>query len=322
MRASIPACVAVAAALASAARAAEYPARGVHIVVPIAAGATNDIVARLLATELTDELKQTFIVENRPGGAQITGSDHVAKSEPDGHTLLLGNTSILAIHPSLFPKLPYDPQKDFEPVSIVAVSPTVLVVNPAVAAKNVKEFTDYARANAGKVYYGSPGNGTPFHLAMELFKRQTGADLVHVPFKGAQPALTALLANQVQAMFDNTPNVLPHINAGKLRALAATSPKRLAVLPDVPTMAEAGFKGAESQSFFAIVAPKATPAAVVKKLNAALVKRLQRPPVRERLSALGAVPLGNSPEEAKAYIAREAARWAKVVRESGAKVDD
>jgi tripartite-type tricarboxylate transporter receptor subunit TctC len=157
---------------------------------------------------------------------------------------------------------------------------------------------------------------------MELFKRQTSTDLVHVPYKGAQPAVTALLANQVQVMFDNTPNVLPHINAGKLRALAATSPTRLAVLPEVPTMAEAGFKGAESQSFFAIVTPKTTPAAVVKKLNAALVERLLRPEVRERLSTLGAVPLGNSPQEAKAYIAREAARWAKVVRESGAKVDD
>jgi tripartite-type tricarboxylate transporter receptor subunit TctC len=304
------------------AHAQDYPARPVRIVVPIAAGATNDIVARLLAAKLSEELKANFIVENRPGGAQIVGSDHVAKAQPDGYTLLLGNTSILAIHASLFPKLPYNPQEDFVPVSIVAESPTVLVVHPQVPARTLHEFVEYAKANAGRINYASPGNGTPFHLAMELFKRQTGTDLVHVPFNGAQPAVTALLANQVQALFDNTPNVLPHIKAGKLRALAATSPKRLNILPDVPTMAEAGFAGAESQSFFAIVAPKGTPEAVVRKLNAGLVKVLAAPDVRQRLADLGAIALGNSPEEAKAYIAHESARWAKVVKESGARVDN
>ena len=314
--------LAAAAALTLSAHAQEYPTRTVRIVVPIAAGATNDIVARLLTVKLAEALKEPFIVENRPGGAQITGSELVAKAKPDGYTLLLGNTSILAIHPSLFPKLPYDPQKDFEPVSIVAESPSVLVVNASVPARNIQEFVAYAKANAGKLNYGSPGNGTPFHLAMELFKRQTASDLVHVPFNGAQPALTALLGNQVQTLFDNTPNVLPQIKAGKLRALAVTSAKRLAVLPEVPTMAEAGFKGAESQSFFAIVAPKGTPAAVVKTLNGALVKALQAPDVRQRLGELGAVPLGNAPQEASAYIANEAARWARVVKESGAKVDN
>lgn len=317
--------IAIAAAMlatALLAHAQDYPARPVRIVVPIAAGATNDIVARLLAAKLSEELKANFIVENRPGGAQIVGSDHVAKAQPDGYTLLLGNTSILAIHASLFPKLPYNPQEDFVPVSIVAESPTVLVVHPQVPARTLHEFVEYAKANAGRINYASPGNGTPFHLAMELFKRQTGTDLVHVPFNGAQPAVTALLANQVQALFDNTPNVLPHIKAGKLRALAATSPKRLNILPDVPTMAEAGFAGAESQSFFAIVAPKGTPEAVVRKLNAGLVKVLAAPDVRQRLADLGAIALGNSPEEAKAYIAHESARWAKVVKESGARVDN
>jgi tripartite-type tricarboxylate transporter receptor subunit TctC len=310
------------AVLAGASHAQDYPARTVRIIVPVAAGATNDIVARLLAGKLAEQLKHPFIVENRPGGAQITGADFVAKSQPDGYTLLLGNTSILAIHASLFPKLPYDPQKAFEPVSIVAESPSVLVVNPSVPAGNVKDFIAYTKANPGKLNYGSPGNGTPFHLSMELFKRQTGTELVHVPFNGAQPAVTALLGNQVQALFDNTPNILPHIQAGKIRALAVTSPKRLGILPDVPTMAEAGFKGAESQSFFAIVAPQGTPPAVVKTLHAALVKSLQAPDLRQRLDQLGAVPLGNAPPEAAAYVARESARWAQVVKESGAKVDN
>jgi tripartite-type tricarboxylate transporter receptor subunit TctC len=311
-----------AAAFACASPAQDYPSRSVRIVVPIAAGATNDIVARLLAGGLSQELKQPFVVENRPGGAQIAGSAYVAKAPPDGYTLLLGNTSILAIHKSLFRTLPYDPLTDFVPVSVVAESPSVLVVNSSVPAKNLKELIAYAKANPGKLNYGSPGNGTPFHLSMELFKRQTGTDLVHVPFNGAAPALTALLGNQVQTLFDNTPNVLPHIKSGELRALVVTSPKRLDVLPQIPTLAEEGFQGAESQSFFAIVAPKETPAPVVKTLNAALVKVLQRQDVRSRLAELGAIPLGNSPEQAGAYVNAQAARWAKVVKESGAKVDN
>jgi tripartite-type tricarboxylate transporter receptor subunit TctC len=304
------------------ARAQEYPTRAVKIVVPIAAGATNDIVARLIAQKLQDELKQPFVVENRPGGAQIMGSEVVARSAPDGYTLLLGNTSILAIQQSLFPKLPYHPQRDFEPVSIVAESPSVLVVHPSIPAATMKEFVAYAKANPGKMNYGSPGNGTPFHLSMELLKTQTGTNLVHVPFNGAQPAVAALLGNQVQTLFDNTPNILPHIKAGKIRALAVTSPQRLAVLPDVPTMAEAGFKGAESQSFFAIVAPKGTPASAVNRLHGALAKSLHAPEVRQRLAELGAEPLGNSPKEAAAYIEEQAAKWAKVVKVSGARVDN
>ena len=303
-------------------RAEDYPVRAVRIVVPIAAGATNDIIARLLGARLADELHQPFIVDNRPGGAQITGTDGVARSPADGYTLLFGNTSVLAIQPSLYPRLPYDPARDFDPVSVVAESPSVLVVSPGLPVSNLREFIAWVRANPGSLNYGSPGSGSPFHLSMELFKRQTGTDLVHVPFNGNQFAVTALLGNQIQALFDNTPNILPQIRAGKLRALAVTSPQRLPLLPDVPTLAEAGFKGAESQSFFAIVAPHGAPAMAIRTLNAALVKALQQPEVRQRLSDLGAVPLGNSPAEAVTYIAAQAALWGRVVKESGARVDN
>ena len=304
------------------AQAQDYPVKAVRIVVPIAAGATNDIIARMLATRLADELHQPFVVDNRPGGAQITGTDLVAHSPADGYTLLFGNTSVLAIQPSLYPRLPYDPARDFDPVSVVAESPSVLVVSPALPVTNVREFIAYARINPGSLNYGSPGSGSPFHLSMELFKRQTGTDLVHVPFNGNQFSVTALLGNQIQALFDNTPNILPQIRAGKLRPLAVTSPQRLPVLPDVPTLAESGFKGAESQSFFAIVAPHGVPPLAIRTLNAALIKALQVPEVRQRLSDLGAVPLGNSPAEAVIYIAAQAALWGRVVKESGARVDN
>ena len=303
-------------------RAEDYPVRAVRIVVPIAAGATNDIIARLLGARLAEELHQPFIIDNRPGGAQITGTDLVARSPADGYTLLFGNTSVLAIQPSLYPRLPYDPARDFDPVSVVAESPSVLVVSPALPVSNLREFIAWARANPGTLNYGSPGSGSPFHLSMELFKRQTGTDLVHVPFNGNQFSVTALLGNQIQALFDNTPNILPQIRAGKLRPLAVTSPQRLSVLPDVPTLAEGGFKGAESQSFFAIVAPHGVPPVAIRTLNAALVKALQVPEVRQRLSEFGAVPLGNSPTEAVAYIATQAALWGRVVKESGARVDN
>jgi tripartite-type tricarboxylate transporter receptor subunit TctC len=300
----------------------EYPVRAVRIVVPIAAGATNDIIARMLATRLADELRQPFVIDNRPGGAQITGTDIVAHSPADGYTLLFGNTSVLAIQPSLYPKLPYDPARDFDPVSVVAESPSVLVVSPGVPSTTLQAFIQYAKERPGALNYGSPGSGSPFHLSMELFKRQTGTDLVHVPFNGNQFSVTALLGNQIQALFDNTPNILPQIRAGKLRALAVTSPQRLAVLPEVPTLAEAGFKGAESQSFFAIVAPHGTPAGAIRTLNGALVRALQVPEVRQRLGELGAIPLGNSPTEAVSYIASAATLWSRVVRESGAKIDN
>jgi tripartite-type tricarboxylate transporter receptor subunit TctC len=299
----------------------DYPARAVRIVVPYAAGATNDIVGRLFAQKLSEQTKQPFVVENRTGGSGIPGAEFVARSAPDGYTLLLGNTSLLAIQISLYSSLPYDP-RGFVPVSVLATSPSALVVHPSVPAKSAAELVAYAKANPGKLNYASPGNGTPFHLYAELFKTQTGTDMVHVPYKGAAPALSDLLAGQVQLMFDNIPSVLPHIRSSKVRAIVTTGAMRLPLLPEVPTLAEAGLKDAQSLSWFAIVAPKGTPKDVIARLHAEIVKAESLPDVRQKLHELGAEPVGNSPEEAEAHIRAEIAKWKSVIEESGSKVDN
>jgi tripartite-type tricarboxylate transporter receptor subunit TctC len=245
----------------------------------------------------------------------------VAKEPADGYNLLLGNTSILAIHPSLFSSLPYDPVKDFQAVSILAESPTVLVVNAAVPVRTVKELVAYSKANPKLVAYGSPGTGTPFHLSGELFNSQTGTSMLHVPYKGAAPAVVDLLGGQIQVMFDNLPNVLNHIRSGKLRALAVTSDARLSQLPDVPTMAEAGFAGAESSSFFAFVVAKGTPAAIVQTLSTKIAEIMREPAIKSQLSDLGAIPVGNTPAQAAQYVNEQVVKWTKVVKASGAKAD-
>jgi len=298
-----------------------YPSRPVTIVVTLAAGATNDIVARALAHKLTELTKQTFVVENRTGGNGTIGAAHVARAPADGYTLLLGNTSTLAIHPSLFSKLDYDPVKDFTPVSILAESPSVMVVNPKVPAKTLKEFIAYAKANPKGVAYGSPGSGSPFHLSGELFNSQAGTTMLHVPYRGNAPAMTDLLGGQIQVMFDNTPNVLPQIQAGKLRPLAATSRERIPQLPDVPTLAEEGFPGAESTSFFALVAPRNTPPDLIAKLSENVRQAMHDETVRKRLDELGALAVGNTPEQARRYLDAQVTKWSKVVKASGAKAD-
>ncbi len=299
-----------------------YPTKPVKIVVTLAPGGANDFIARLFAQKLGGQLKQQFVVENRAGGSGIPGADYVAKSPPDGYTLLLANTSILAIQPSLFAKLPYDPQVDFSPVSILAISPSVLVVHPSVPARNVKELIALAKANPGKLNYATPGNGTPFHLSTELFKAQTGTDLMHVPYKGSVPAFADLFTGRVQLMFNNLGDLLPHIGSGKVRPLASTGATRAPLLPDVPTLAEAGIRNAESVSFFPIVAPKGTPREVIATLYAEIVKAKAQPDVQKKLFELGWDPVGNTPEETAVHIRTETAKWAKVIKESGAKVDD
>ena len=298
-----------------------YPERPVRVVVSYSAGATNDIVARAVAQRLSIAFKQNFFVENRVGGNGTIGTGFVAKEPADGYNLLLGNTSILAIHPSLFSSLPYDPVKDFQAVSILAESPTVLVVNAAVPVRTVKELVAYSKANPKLVAYGSPGTGTPFHLSGELFNSQTGTSMLHVPYKGAAPAVVDLLGGQIQVMFDNLPNVLNHIRSGKLRALAVTSDARLSQLPDVPTMAEAGFAGAESSSFFAFVVAKGTPATIVQTLSAKIAEIMREPAIKSQLSDLGAIPVGNTPAQAAQYLNEQVVKWTKVVKASGAKAD-
>lgn len=299
-----------------------YPNRPVKIVVSVTPGGANDILGRLFAQKLSEQLKQQFVVENRPGAGQIAGTEYVAKSPPDGYTLLLGNVATLGIHPSLFNKLPYDTQRDFVAISVIAMAPSVLVVNPSVPAHSVQDLVALARANPGKLNYASPGNGTSFHLSVERFKTRTGIDMVHVPYKGSAPALLDLLAGQVQLMFVNPPEVLPHINSGKVRPLASSGSQRVALVPNVPTMAEAGFQDAESVSWFALVAPRGMPNEHIAALNAEIVKAANRPEVRQRLIELGCEPVGNSPETAEVFIRDEIAKWAKVVKESGAKVDN
>ena len=300
----------------------DYPARTAKMVVPFTAGTANDIVARLFAQKLSDQLKQPFVVENRPGGAGIPGVEYVVRSAPDGHTLLFVNTALLAIQPGLYTKLPYDTQRDLVPVSILATTASVMVVHPSLAAYTVKELIALAKAGPEKLNYASGGNGTPFHLSGELFKANTGTDFVHVPYKGNAPAMIALLAGQVQMMFDSPLNVIPQINSGKLRAIVSTGAKRLALLPDVPTMAEAGFRGAESVSFFAIAAPKGVSRRVIATLHTAIVKLETLPEVRQRLIELATDVVGNTPEEAEVFLRDEVAKWAKVIKDSGAKVDN
>jgi tripartite-type tricarboxylate transporter receptor subunit TctC len=298
-----------------------YPAKPVRIVVTLAAGGSSDIVTRLFAGKLAEQLKQPFLVENRPGANSIIGAGHVAKSAPDGYTLLSANTSILTIHPSLYSNLPYDPLRDFAPIAMLVIQPTVLVVHPSLAARSVKEFLALAKADPGKISYATPGNGTPFHLSGELFNAQTGIGLVHVPYKGFQPATVDLLSGRVQSSFATVLDVLPHVKSGKLRPLVYTGAKRHVLLPDVPTTAEAGIQNAESVSFFALVAPAGTPRDIITRLNAEITRIKAQPDVRERLvQEFGVEPGIDSLGEFEAFLRNEVVKWAKVVKASGIKV--
>jgi tripartite-type tricarboxylate transporter receptor subunit TctC len=300
---------------------APFPSKPIRIVVPFPAGGTTDILARAVAQKLTDTLGQTVVVDNRPGAAGNIGAELVAKSPPDGYTLLMGTVGTHAINASLYAKMPYDHVKDFAPVILVAGVPNVLVVHPSVPANNVQELIAYIKANPGKVNFASSGSGTSIHLAGELFKTMAGLSMTHVPYKGSAPAVTDLIGGQVQLMFDNLPSALPQIKAGKLRALAVTSAQRASALPDVPTVAEAGLPGFDATSWFGLLAPAGTPKDVVAKLNAEVAKWLASTEAREKLAAQGAIAAGQSPEDFTRHIAAETAKWQKVVKESGAKVD-
>jgi tripartite-type tricarboxylate transporter receptor subunit TctC len=303
------------------AQAPAWPTKPVRIVVPFAAGGTTDILARAIAQKLTESMGQPFIVDNRPGAAGNIGAELVAKSAPDGYTLLMGTVGTHAINAALYPKMPYDHVKDFQPVLLVAGVPNVLAVYPGVPANTVQELIAYAKANPGKLNFASSGSGTSIHLSGELFKVATGAQMQHIPYKGSAPALQDLVGGQVQLMFDNLPSALPLIKAGKLRALAVTSAARSPVLPDVPTVAESGLPGFEASSWFGLLAPAGTPAAVVAKINADGNKWLDSPNARENLAAQGAIAAGGTPADFAKHINVETAKWAKVVKESGAKVE-
>ena len=309
------------AAIALGAPAQTYPNKPIRLVCPFPPGGAVDIASRAVAHELQQLLGQPVTVDNRPGAGGNIGADAVAKSAPDGYTLLMTTSGIMAINPALYSKLPFDTVKDFAPVSEMVYLNNVLVVNTSVPAKSVKELIALAKAQPGKLTYASSGNGTSIHLSGELFKSMTGVDMLHIPYKGSSPAVTDLLGGQVNMMFDNIPSSLPHIKAGKLRALAVTGSKRSQLLPELPTIAEAGVPGYDSYVWFGIVAPAGTPPEIIAKLNAALMKIAAMPAFRERLTSQGYDVLGTSPEQMAASIRGEIAKWGKIVKASGARVD-
>jgi tripartite-type tricarboxylate transporter receptor subunit TctC len=298
-----------------------YPTKPIRLIVPFPAGGTTDILARSTANELSKSLGQPVIVENRAGAGGNIGADAVAKSAPDGYTLLMGTVGTHGINSGLYAKMPYDAVKDFAPVTIVAAVPNMLVVHPSVPAKTVKELIDYAKANPGKVTFASSGAGTSIHLSGELFKTMAGVDILHIPYKGSSPALTDLAGGQVNIMFDNMPSALPLVKGGRLRALAVTTLKRSPAMPDLPTLSEAGLPGFDASSWFAVLAPAGTPRDIVNKLNASIVKSLGAPEMKEKLASQGAEPIGNTPEQFAAHIQSELVKWARVIKESGAKVE-
>jgi tripartite-type tricarboxylate transporter receptor subunit TctC len=321
----LAACAALAAVPGAAFAQGAWPSKPVRIVVPFAPGGTTDILARALAPELSRVFGQPFVIENKPGAGGNVGADLVAKSPADGYTLLMGTVGTHGINQSLYPKMPYDPIKDFAPVTLVAGVPNVLVMNPARAEaagiNSVADLIKYAKANPGKLNMASSGNGTSIHLSGELFKSMTGTFLLHFPYRGSGPALLDLIGGTMDLMFDNLPSAMPQIKAGKLKALGVTTAQRSAALPEVPTIAEAGVKGFDASSWFGLLAPAGTPADIVSRIQQESAKALSAPALKERLLSQGAIPSGMTPAEFAAYIAAETKKWAQVVKVSGAKVD-
>jgi tripartite-type tricarboxylate transporter receptor subunit TctC len=304
------------------AHAQPYPSKPIRFVVPFPPGGPLDIMGRGIAQKLQEAWGQPVVVENRPGAGGGIGADLVAKSPGDGYTLLMGAVSTHAINPSLYAKIPYDPQKDFVPVALVAQVPNVLVVNPSLPVQTVQELIAYARAKPGTLSFGSGSTGSTGHLAGELFKTEARVDMVHIPYKGGAPAMQDLLAGQTQLMFDNLANALPQVKAGKLRALAVTTLKRAPSVPDLPTIAESGLPGFDLTTWFGIFVPAGTPPETVAKLNAEIVKALASKELVDRLATMGTTPPGNNtPERFAAFVRTEAAKYAQVVKSSGARVD-
>ena len=297
-----------------------YPSKPIKFVIGFAPGGATDLIGRLMAKKMGDALGQPIIIENKGGASSNIGADAVAKSAPDGYTFYV-NAITNAINVSLFSKLPFDFEKDFEPVALFALVPNILVVHPSVKANSVKEFIELARANPGKLAYASSGNGTSIHLSGELFKIMAKVDLLHVPYKGSAPAVTDLLGGQVQCMFDNMPSSLPHVKSGKLRALAVTTKQRSPSAPDVPTIDEAGVPGFDVSSWFGLMAPKSTPREIVARMNAEANNALNSADIRKSFLELGAVAAPMSAGAYGEYIRAEIKKWAEVVKVSGAKAD-
>jgi tripartite-type tricarboxylate transporter receptor subunit TctC len=299
----------------------DYPSRAVRLVIPFAPGGSNDILGRLIAQRLTETLGQQVVPDNRGGAGGTIGAELAAKSAPDGYTLVIGHIGTLAVNPTLYRKLPYDPLRDFQPISLIAKVPNIMVVHPNVPAKSVKELVALAKAHPGALVYGSGGNGGAGHLATEYFRLMAKIQLVHVPYKGTGPAIVDLLAGQTQLVFAGVPGISGQVRAGKLRALGVSTTKRLAVFPDVPTIAEAGVPGYEATQWYGVLAPAGTAKPIVARLNQDIHKALQTREMQERLAADGAEPLPSTPEEFSAFIKAEIARWAPVIKAAQIRAD-
>jgi tripartite-type tricarboxylate transporter receptor subunit TctC len=310
---------ATALALVAGAAHAQYPTKPIRLVVPWPPGGAVDTLGRLIAQTVSEPLGQPIVVENKAGAAGAIGSDAVAKSEPDGYTLLMGSTTVISINPAL-QKLPYQPT-DFAPITMVAFVPHMLVTNAETPAKNLKEFVAYVKARPREISYASAGPGTPHHIAGEMFKSMAGIDMLQVPYKGTGPALTDLLAGRVQFMSVEAVAALPHVKAGKLRALGVATPERNALAPDVPTVAEAGYPGFEVTAWYGVVAPAGVPKNAAATLAGAISKALETPTFREKLSGMGATPVGGSPEAFGEILRRENAKWAKAIKDAAIRID-
>ena len=300
---------------------ADYPNKPIRLIVPFPAGGATDLFARVIGNKLTERLKWVVVVDNKPGAGGNVGVDAVAKSPPDGYNIVIGQTSNLAINPSLYKKMPYDPQKDLAPIILVADSPLTLVVPAQSPYKTLKDFIAAAKQKPGDVTMGSPGNGTVSHLTIGMLQGASGASFQHVPYKGVAQAVSDLMGSNIESYMASVAAALGHVKGGKLRALAVTGKKRAESMPDVPTVAEVGYSGFDANTWFGFLAPAGTPPAIIERLNTEVNKVLQLPDVKEKISGEGASVLGGTPQEFARFLAAETPKWAKLVKESGAKID-
>ena len=308
-------------AAAAAVAAQTYPNKAIRFIMPYPIGGSIDIAGRLVAQRLADNLGQGVVVDNRTGAGGVVGTETAAHAAPDGYTLLMGGTGTLALSPSLQKNLPYDPNRDLTPITLLVTIPYVVVVNPALHANNIRELIALAIAKPGAINYGSGGNGSAPHLAAELFKTMAGVKITHVPYKGSTRAITDTMSGQVQLTFTGIPSAMAYIKSGRLRAIGVTSARRTAALPEVPTIAESGVPGFEVNPWFGVLLPARAPAPLVARLNAEILKVLQMPATRERFAAEGFEAAGNAPAEFAAYIRAEQVKWAKVIKDANIKAD-
>ena len=298
-----------------------YPVKSIRMIVPSAPGSGPDIVARAIGQKLTAALGQSIVVDDKPGAGGIIGSEAAAKSAPDGYTLIMSNAGTHAVNASLYAKLPYDPVKDFAPVTLVAIAPNILIVHPTLPVHSARELIALAKSKPGELTFGSGGNGSTAHLSGEMFRTMAGINIVHVPFKGSPAAVIGVISGQIAMAFPNIPPALPHVRSGKLKALAVTTAKRSVAVPDLPTVAESGLPGYEATAWFGVLAPAATPPQIIGTLNAAIVRIVHTRDMQERLMAEGTEAVGNTPEQFTQIIKSDIAKWAKVVKASGARPD-